>query len=355
MLKAVNHQKKCPICRSVLPYHGTNACMPVNILLEKVLKFYYSEQYSARATEEMNDSLTEMSEQSSPISSTNSSTDTLPIFVLDAILPRQQMALNVFEPRYVLMVERCLQSSRRFGMIGVQNASHRGHRPIVAEYGTEVEITDLHRDGGRFQMMVTGRRPFKIVDHTSQDGYMVANVEWLKLDQNQTDRRQYERNVVHVSLLHDDLEQWTSLVRTGGWERRPGHLDNILEQLGPAPRPYQPDDMAFWIAALINPLPGLGLAPEIRGMVLAAESTAARITILSEALLESTNYITPSSTNIALQKLFRVFGAKPSQPLLRCILAILPWVIVGFAVFLRSVLVEDHDNITSVTSNETNY
>eukprot|EP01043_Picozoa_sp_COSAG02_P075584 COSAG02_NODE_15658_length_1151_cov_0.942966_1_plen_65_part_10 len=43
----------------------------------------------------------------------------LPLFYLDPMLPRQRLQLNIFEPRYRLMVRRCLEGSRRFGMLGV--------------------------------------------------------------------------------------------------------------------------------------------------------------------------------------------------------------------------------------------
>lgn len=46
------------------------------------------------------------------------------------------MALNIFEPRYRLMVRRCMEGSRRLGMAVVVNGS--------ALYGTatECEIVD---------------------------------------------------------------------------------------------------------------------------------------------------------------------------------------------------------------------
>lgn len=43
----------------------------------------------------------------------------LPLFVLDAMTPGQELTLNVFEERYKLMVRRCLQATRRFGMVGL--------------------------------------------------------------------------------------------------------------------------------------------------------------------------------------------------------------------------------------------
>lgn len=140
------------------------------------------------------------------------------------------------------------------------------------------------------------------------------------------------------SRLETSVNSWVQLVRAGGWERNSRHIDSILDDLGPMPPTEKPNDRAMWVAALINPLPSLGLAPEIRPMVLAAESSRTRLGVVSEALRESMRYIQPSGTNVCLQRVFGAVGMTPSQPLLRCILAMLPWVVVGIGVLLRGLL-----------------
>ena len=52
----------------------------------------------------------------------------LSLFVLDAITPGQEITLNVFEERYKLMVRRCLQGSRRFGMVGLIRGENDARR-----------------------------------------------------------------------------------------------------------------------------------------------------------------------------------------------------------------------------------
>jgi hypothetical protein len=63
------------------------------------------------------------------------------------------------------------------------------------------------------------------------------------------------------------------LVRSTGRERSPGHLAGVLSDLGPMPPAARPRDRAVWAAALINPLPALGVSLEIRPAVLCAAST----------------------------------------------------------------------------------
>ena len=43
----------------------------------------------------------------------------LPIFYLDPVLPKERLRLNIFEPRYRLMIRRCLEGWRHFGMVVV--------------------------------------------------------------------------------------------------------------------------------------------------------------------------------------------------------------------------------------------
>ena len=77
-----------------------------------------------------------------------------------------------------------------------------------------------------------------------------------------------------VSQVFDDLaqlsEKWMAQVRANECEKYPGQLRDILQSLGPLPPPGSPADRVMWYAALLNPLPALGVAPEIRPAVLAA-------------------------------------------------------------------------------------
>ena len=65
----------------------------------------------------------------------------------------QAVALNVFEPRYRLMVRRCLDGDRRFGMLGSVDldTSEEGEGSV----GTEVEIKDCRQlHDGRYHIQV---------------------------------------------------------------------------------------------------------------------------------------------------------------------------------------------------------
>ena len=56
----------------------------------------------------------------------------------------------------------------------------------------------------------------------------------------------------------------------GGHERQPDHLGLVRKHLGPMPPPERPTDLSLWVGAYVNPLPALGVALEIRPLLLRA-------------------------------------------------------------------------------------
>eukprot|EP00601_Ochromonadales_sp_CCMP2298_P017328 CAMPEP_0173219070 /NCGR_PEP_ID=MMETSP1142-20121109/1408_1 /TAXON_ID=483371 /ORGANISM="non described non described, Strain CCMP2298" /LENGTH=270 /DNA_ID=CAMNT_0014146843 /DNA_START=46 /DNA_END=855 /DNA_ORIENTATION=- len=79
--------------------------------------------------------------------------------------------------------------------------------------------------------------------------------------------------------------EWEALAR--GRERFPGHLDQILRDLGPMPFTDRPNARAMWVAGLLNPHPALGVALEIRPAVLTARSTSRRLSMAKQGLEDS--------------------------------------------------------------------
>src|SRR5207244_10700859 len=85
---------------------------------------------------------------------------TIPVFPLAGalLLPRGQMPLNIFEPRYLAMVDDALAGSRLIGMIQ-PDAAHPGSeaRPHLYSVGCLGRITQLAETGdGRYLVELTG-------------------------------------------------------------------------------------------------------------------------------------------------------------------------------------------------------
>jgi hypothetical protein len=73
-----------------------------------------------------------------------------------------------------------------------------------------------------------------------------------------------------------------------GLRRDPSKLlDGVVEALGERPDDSAPTRLALYAAALINPLPSLGVAPECRAATLEAKGPAARLAVVERALRRS--------------------------------------------------------------------
>src|ERR1700675_36230 len=95
--------------------------------------------------------------------------ETIPVFPLPGalLLPRGQMPLNIFEPRYLAMIDDSLRDGHRLvGMIQ-PDPSHSGpaNRPPLYQIGCVGRITQLAESGdGRYVLELTGVSRFKVVE-----------------------------------------------------------------------------------------------------------------------------------------------------------------------------------------------
>ena len=94
-------------------------------------------------------------------------TAVIPVFPLAGalLLPRGQMPLNIFEPRYVAMIDDALRSGHRLiGMIQ-PDLAHSGssEQPALYSVGCVGRITQLAETGdGRYLLQLTGIVRFRI-------------------------------------------------------------------------------------------------------------------------------------------------------------------------------------------------
>ena len=89
------------------------------------------------------------------------------------------------------------------------------------------------------------------------------------------------------------VDRWIELAREN--ERIPGQIDTLLKQLGDIPEEHEPTERALWIGALINPLPSLGQAMEIRPQLLVSKKAEERVEVALEAILRSIRHMDGSA------------------------------------------------------------
>ncbi|CAL5441788.1 unnamed protein product [Camellia sinensis] len=272
-----------------------------SVTLNNIIEKNFPEEYAERKLEY--DSLT------------NSGADLMPLFVMDVVLPCQKFHLNIFEPRYRLMsctptinsVRRIMEGNHRMGMVEFCDWSFLSHfifkvitdptTGSVADVACEVEITECEPlPDGRFFLdgnadfllnsyiqkglravsfrvhtvsrvhIVSGLgttslrlescRRFRILRTWNQDGYRVAEIEWIhdiypsEGTREKADLQELTNNASGFAL------SWMRRARQAAEQRRDR---NRLLELDKAesmmPTTRDPERYSFWLATLTNRRP----------------------------------------------------------------------------------------------------
>jgi uncharacterized protein len=134
---------------------------------------------------------------------------TIPVFPLSGalLLPRGQMPLNIFEQRYLDMVDDALRDGHRvIGMIQPDPA-HRAssERPNLYKVGCAGRITQLTETGdGRYLMQLTGVARYRIVQELAvTSAYRQCRVDFVPFIDDFTARKgedQVDRKAVLSAL-----------------------------------------------------------------------------------------------------------------------------------------------------------
>jgi Lon protease-like protein len=110
----------------------------------------------------------------------------IPLFPLDVVLlPGTDLPLHIFEPRYKLMISRCIEEHLEFGMILA--ASHS-----IAAVGCTAEILQTLKQypDGRMDILTKGRTVFRLKELVDEKEYYEGTVEYVKDDAPALDREQ---------------------------------------------------------------------------------------------------------------------------------------------------------------------
>lgn len=133
------------------------------------------------------------------------SPEILPLFPLNGalLLPRGQLPLNIFEPRYLTLIEDALANGRMIGMI---QPCHDVPDPVpdataiytVGCMGKIVEFREL--EDGRFLVTLAGIMRFKVLEELEiERGYRRAKVNYKPY---QVDLTEKQSPVDREMLLH---------------------------------------------------------------------------------------------------------------------------------------------------------
>jgi Lon protease-like protein len=96
----------------------------------------------------------------------------LPVFPLSGVLllPRGNLPLNVFEPRYLAMIDAALSGTRLIGMIQPTEAEDKVLKPALSAVGCAGRITSYREtDDNRYLITLTGVCRFKVAEELAAD------------------------------------------------------------------------------------------------------------------------------------------------------------------------------------------
>ncbi len=165
----------------------------------------------------------------------------IPVFPLNGalLLPLGQLPLNIFETRYMTMIDDVMKADRIIGMVQIQGEpSDAAKRPPVYATGCAGRITSLEESGdGRYLITLTGIARYRIVEELSAvTPYRQCRVDFdafrRDLDEEQ-ERDQVDRAGV-VAALRQFADRHRLSVDWDGIDAAPSDLlVNALAMMSP--------------------------------------------------------------------------------------------------------------------------
>ena len=212
-------------------------------------------------------------------------TKSLPLFPLQTVLfPKGTLPLQIFEERYKLMLEHCLNADSKFGVVLIKRGLEVGGPASTYNIGTVAQIVQVSpvREG-RIFISVYGLERFEISGVTQFEPYMQAQVEGLpELGDDSPMPPERVFSIRQAAAQHLRL----SLGMRAGWTR-----DVTL--------PDELDDLSYYLASVIQ-------APAQLKQKLLEQSSAARRLELEAQWMDSTNG--PLKAQVAQRLLYKRFG-----------------------------------------------
>jgi Lon protease-like protein len=130
---------------------------------------------------------------------------TLPLFALNTVLfPGCMLDLQLFEPRYLDMISRCMKQGQGFGVVCIVEGDEVGAAAgQFSALGCEALIRDFQQlPNGLLGIRVEGARRFRVLSaQVLPDQLSVAQVQWLSESDEQPLRAEHADLAALLSAL----------------------------------------------------------------------------------------------------------------------------------------------------------
>ena len=112
----------------------------------------------------------------------------IPIFPLEGVVmfPDTYLPLNIFEPRYLKMINRAISSENRLiGMIQPIKDNSAGSETNFYQVGCAGKIIKFEETAdNRYLITLKGHSRFRLIsDKTNQDNYKIGEIDWSAFNQ----------------------------------------------------------------------------------------------------------------------------------------------------------------------------
>ncbi|ODM99626.1 LON peptidase N-terminal domain and RING finger protein 3, partial [Orchesella cincta] len=188
--RCMDHNPACPLCKTSLQNYLANRDHSVTEFLESAIRSFLPNEYEERLKQHL--------EELNAVPSAGKSLDVdIPIFVCTMAFPTIPCPLHVFEPRYRLMIRRCMENgTNKFGMCCYAADGEHNYGDV----GTLLEIRNIrYFSDGRSVVDTMGCRRFRVLRKSMVDGYNAAKIELLQ------DRPISETDMPIINELHDKV------------------------------------------------------------------------------------------------------------------------------------------------------
>ena len=134
---------------------------------------------------------------------------TIPVFPLSnfIIFPKTTVPLNIFEPRYIDMINDSMKSNKMIGMIQPKNSLNKENIPELHDVGCLGKITSFREtEDGRFLIELKGIIRFKTVKEIiTQNKYRILEVNFKDFSQDLNENKE-NLKFSDLELIFKDLK-----------------------------------------------------------------------------------------------------------------------------------------------------
>ena len=133
----------------------------------------------------------------------------IPVFPLSGVIyfPKTKLPLNIFEQRYLDMVNDSMKSDKLIGMIQPKNSKDQNGVPELHGVGCLGKITSFREtEDGRYLIELKGKIRFQIINEINTDKkYRSVEVDYKGFSNDLSDEKE-KLNFSDLELIFKDLK-----------------------------------------------------------------------------------------------------------------------------------------------------